>query len=242
MWLGIYRVNPHSTAEWMDTLYLLFIVYVYDYVHVFACLWLYANVSVHEWCVMYMNGMWRPWELFLKTMHLFCSLFICLRQALWLAWRLTKLSRLGSQQDPQTHLSPPPQHLDDKCIKQCPDVSQDGTQCLCLSTKTSPHPEIILNLNGSIKVLRELPCTPISQSSKDLSLTAPSSICITLGMACGSRYCVWSFNENLILWMSLSMIIAPKTIWSSFFYGFCIFSCCDLGFLIINLKEVFLCE
>lgn len=55
----------------------------------------------------------------------FRFLFVCLRQALWLAWRLTKLSRLGGQQDPQINLSLPPQHLDDKCMKQCPAVSQD---------------------------------------------------------------------------------------------------------------------
>lgn len=55
----------------------------------------------------------------------FCFLFVCLPQALWLTWRLTKLSRLGGQQDPQINLSLPPQHLDDQCMKECPAVSQD---------------------------------------------------------------------------------------------------------------------
>lgn len=139
MWLGIYRVNSHSTAEWMDTLYLLFIVYVYDYVYVFACLWLYAMC-------LYMNDVlciWMACGCLGNCSSKLCILvlfFVCLRQALWLAWRLTKLSRLGSQQDPQTHLSPPPQHLDDKCIKQCPDVSQDWTQCLVLKHQNLPTP------------------------------------------------------------------------------------------------------
>lgn len=76
---------------------------------------------------------------------------------------------------------------------------------LCLlkhwSTEISPHPESISNLNGSIIMRREPPCTPISQSRKTShSQHHPASAShwawhVGAGTVCGAlmkiSYCEW---------------------------------------------------
>lgn len=87
----------------------------------------------------------------------------------------------------------------------------NSTQCLVLKHLNLPTPGEHFKSEWFYYSAQGTTLHSHKPVQKDLSLTAPSSICITLGMACRSRYCVWSFNENLILWMSLSIIIAPCT-------------------------------
>lgn len=153
-------------AEWIETFHLLFIVYVYDYVYVFVGLWLYANVCIWLRCYAYD---WHVESLGIVPLNYPFGVF--LRQDLALAWRLIKLCRLSSRQDPQICL----------CL---PSQNWDWTQGLVLAKalKSPRIPESILNLNDSIQVLQELPYTPTSQSRKTFH-SPPFSFC-TMLMQC----------------------------------------------------------
>lgn len=195
MWLGIFRIIPPEELNRKEH----FIYYLLN-MYMVKCMCLRVCVVCECVCTQMMCHVYEWHVETLGIVPLNYPFWGFLRQNFSLAWRLTKLSRLGSQWDPQIQLSLPP-IIGITRVWNMPScfpivVSQDCTQCL-VRAHTTHNPESIFNLNESTEVLRELPCKPTRQSRKT-SYSMLCSICNGLGIARESRYCVCSADGNLM--------------------------------------------
>lgn len=104
MWLTIYGVNSHSSAEWMETCYLL-------YVCTNMCICLHVCGCMHM--CLYMIKMLCTWMAcgslgyYSSEMSIWVGFFSFFETGALTGLELTKLSWLRSQQEVQIHMSSP---------------------------------------------------------------------------------------------------------------------------------------